>query len=209
MDIPAAFLALQSSPLLAGFMILVWLVLALVCLQVTDQGRILIPCLLGTFFILGVLVSTIALSHIAFTVWISGLFSVIILYLSLRALPQRPPVSINMQEMGYRILIGLGLGAISAGLGYYTAFPSGQAISSAAVWVLVTMGIFRFATGKRSMEMGIGLLLILAGTGVWLISINDSPLIPGLWSAGSILLSLVTGWLTDRTEGRATFGQFS
>jgi len=202
MDIPAIFLALETASLFSDTLLPVWLVLALVVLQVSDRGAVLLPCLLVVFGLVGIIVGRSTLPHVAFTVWVVAIFSIIILYLSLRGLGQRPPSNLTMQEQGIRLLIGMGLGIIAALLGFFTEIPGRSALTASAVWPLVILGILRFGTAKRGIEMGAGLLLVLAGIGVWLTAVNDSVIIPGVWAAGSIFLALATGWLTDRTEGQ-------
>ncbi len=208
MDIPAIFNALESTTIFSEQLLPVWLVLCLVALQITDRGAVLMPGLLITFLLIGIAVSRVAMPHIAFGVWVFGLFVVLILYLSLRGLPHRVPVKLMLQEYGYRLLIGLALGMMAALLGYFTQFPSGSAVIASIVWPLLILGLLRFGIAKRGLEMGIGVLLVLAAVGVWLMSINDSPIILGLWSAGSIFLALAIGWLTDRTEGPTAEAMF-
>lgn len=202
MDIPAIFLALESASIFSDMLLPVWLVLALVVLQVSDRGAVLLPSLLIVFGLVGVIVGRSTLPHVAFTVWVVAIFSIIILYLSLRGLGQRPRSNLTMQEQGIRLLIGMGLGIVAALLGFFTEIPGRSSLTAAAVWPLVILGILRFGTAKRGIEMGAGLLLVLAGIGVWLTAVNDSVIIPGVWAAGSIFLALATGWLTDRTEGQ-------
>ncbi len=202
MDIPAIFLALESASIFSDMLLPVWLVLALVILQVSDRGAVLLPCLLVVFGLVGIIVGRSTLPHVAFTVWVVAIFSIIILYLSLRGLGQRPRNNLTMQEQGIRLLIGLGLGMAAALLGFFTEFPGRSSLTAAAVWPLIILGVLRFGTAKRGIEMGAGLLLVLAGIGVWLTAVNDSVIIPGVWAAGSIFLALATGWLTDRTEGQ-------
>lgn len=178
-----------------------WLILVLVLIQVSDRALFIIPGLLATFVLSGIAVSWTALPHIAFTVWAFGLFTTLILYLSVRQLTARTTSQLFLQEQGYRVLIGLALGIIAWLIGFFTQFPGSSASISAVVWALILLGGLRFFTAKRSMEMGVGLLLILAGFGVWLTAVNPSAIISGVWAAGSIFLALAIGWLTDRTEG--------
>lgn len=202
MDIPAIFLALESASIFSETLLPVWIVLVLVILQVSDRGAVLLPCLLAAFGFAGIAVAHNTLPHIAFIVWVVGLFCALILYLSLRGLGERSRSELAMQDQGVRLLIGLGLGIVAALLGYFTEFPGRSSLTAAVVWPLVILGVLRFGTAKRGIEMGAGLLLVLAGIGVWLTAINDSVIIPGVWAAGSIFLALATSWLTDRTEGQ-------
>ena len=202
MDIPAIFLALENSALLSTTLVPLWLILFLVLLQISDRAIYLIPSLLIVYFLCGIAVAWVALPHIAFVVWAFGIFTTLILYLSVRQIVARELPRIFLQEQGYRVLVGVALGIIAWLIGFFTAFPSGSAAVSTAVWALILLGGLRFGTAKRGMEMGVGLLLILAGIGIWLVAVNESAIIPGLWAAGTILLALATGWLTDRTEGR-------
>jgi hypothetical protein len=202
MDIPALFLAIANSFLFSTTLVPLWLILFLVLIQLSDKGIFLVPSLLAVFFLSGIAVSWVALPHIAFAVWAFGTFTTLILYISLRKLPKRTLPKIFLQEQGYRILIGLALGIIAWLIGFFTAFPGGSAAIATIVWALIALGGLRFATAKRSMEMGIGLLLVLAAPGIWLIAVNDSPVVPGIWAAGTILLALAIGWLTDNTEGK-------
>lgn len=202
MDIPAIFLAFENSTLLSATLVPLWLILFLVLLQISDRAIYLIPCLSAVYFLCGIVVSWVALPHIAFAVWAFGSFTVLILYLSVRQIVARELPQIFLQEQGYRVLIGVALGIIAWLIGFFTAFPGGSAAISTVVWALILLGGLRFGTAKRGMEMGVGLLLILAGVGVWLVAVNESAIIFGLWAAGTILLALAIGWLTDRTEGR-------
>ncbi|MFK7800938.1 MAG: hypothetical protein AB8G95_04850 [Anaerolineae bacterium] len=201
MDIPAIFLSLENSFLFSASLVPVWLILVLVLVQISDRAIFLIPGLLATYLFSGIVVSWTALPHIAFTTWAFGTFTCLILYLSVRQLSARTTPQVLLQEQGYRVLIGLALGIIAWLIGTFTAFPSGVMAVSACIWALILLGGFRFLTAKRGMEIGIGLLLILAGFGVWLTAVNQSAVIVGMWAAGSILLALAIGWLTDRTEG--------
>ena len=201
MDIPALFLSIENSFLLSTSLAPLWLTLILVVIQVTDRAAVLLPSLLAVFILCGIVVSWVALPHIAFSVWVFGLFATLILYLSVRKLIPRTTPQINLQERGYRLLIGLALGIVAYLIGSFAAFPTGHAAVSSTIWALLTLGGLRFSTANRSTEMGIGLLLILSGMGVWLTGVNGSAIILGLWAAGTILLALAVGWLTDRTEG--------
>lgn len=202
MDIPAIFLALENSTLFSDALVPLWLILFLVLLQISDRAIYLIPSLTAVYFLCGIVVSWVNLPHIAFIVWAFGTFTALILYLSVRQIIARERPKIMLQERGSRILVGVALGIIAWLIGFFTAFPGGLVPIATPIWALVLLGGLRFATAKRGMEMGIGLLLILAGCGIWLVTATESAILAGLWAAGTVLLALAIGWLTDRTEGK-------
>lgn len=202
MDIPAIFLALQNATLFSQTLLPIFLILALVAMQVTDKGTVLLPSLLTVYFLVGTAVSHVAMPHVAFSVWMMGIFTTIILYLAVRQLTGRTEPKILLQERGYRILIGVALGIVAWLVGFFAAYPAESALISTCVWALLLLGGLRFFTAKRGMEIGIALLVILSGAGLWVTAVNNSPLIPGLWAVATVFLALATSWLTDRTEGQ-------
>ncbi|MEM9777828.1 MAG: hypothetical protein AAF902_24845 [Chloroflexota bacterium] len=202
MDIPAIILTLQNATLFSEALLPIFLILALVAMQVTDRGAILLPSLLVVYLFVGITVSYVAMPHVAFSVWVVGIFGTIILYLAIRRIVGRTEPKILLQERGYRILIGLALGIVTWLIGFFLTYPAGSALISTCVWALLLLGSLRFFTAKRGMEIGIALLVILSGAGLWMTAVNNSPLIPGVWAVATIFLALVTSWLTDRTEGQ-------
>ncbi|MEM8863329.1 MAG: hypothetical protein AAGD96_33885, partial [Chloroflexota bacterium] len=126
MDIPAIFLALQNASLLSETLLPVFLILALVAMQVTDRGLVILPSLLIIYFLAGIATSLVTLPHIGFVVWIVGLFATVILYLGVRRITGRTEPKILLQERGYRILIGLALGIVAWLIGLFLAYPAGS-----------------------------------------------------------------------------------
>ncbi|MEM7801154.1 MAG: hypothetical protein AAF633_18325 [Chloroflexota bacterium] len=207
MNIPQFFDTLAQVTWLNGIGLLVLSILFGMIITYSNHWLLSLLGLWGLFFCSGLLIAPFVQPHIAFLVWIVGLFSGLILYLSERG--KAAPIGINTSSSNtdwipflLQIMIGLVFVLVCwviQFLGLFDLLQGENAVQSYVgliTAILFLLGSLRFFTSEASIFTGYGLLTILIACLLVAPLLLPGKWVIGLWSGVTILLTLVISYFS-------------
>lgn len=203
MNLPQLFLTLSQVPWLNEISLLVLSVVLGLVIAISNRWIVSLISLWVLFFCVGLLISNFVFPHIAFVIWIVGLFAGLIIYLSERGKPQAASLG-GFDPMTFllQLMLGLVFVLVCWMLQFIGLFDIFEIVEQSPTYVgfiassLFLLGGLRFLTSNQSIFSGFGLLLILAGLLLVVPVLLPGKWVIGLWSGVTICLTLVFSYFS-------------
>ena len=210
MNIPEIFAYLSTIPLLNGVYLVIPFLILGILLALSSNRFASLAALMLLYFCAGQFIAGVIPPHHALTIWIVGFFTGVILLLTARQTKQSERGSPILLTVMFQLLIVLLIILVGWSLEFFGLFnrisfsleSSSQPYSGFLIYLVLSTGLFRFASSQNVLFTGIGLLVILLGGLLFQLSFLPGKPVLWVWAFASLFAALIISYMTVTAAAR-------